>query len=314
MNDIPDELKYDICHDKIRFSLDGLTTNWMGQDDPFIGRIRSDKLNPVFLDEHLLKEIEMKNILDKAFRLVDDEKYSKAIGLFDEVLFYDDGYVEALFGKSRALEAQGHFVKALRYYKRAAGCGFEDAEYYRTLLGQANDERNGFPKLKLNIYAGDEHFSKGEFEKACESYDKALVNPSKFKDMILFKLLNKKATALMHLERFDEALACFDESLDVKPNDYAYFGQGYAKYELGKRVGGKFKSILKIDKKHMLKQALILNDKGFFKESLAICDFLFENHFRTDDFYFRILAAKRFALGELGSDLTEVDEIIDKIS
>lgn len=309
MNSIPEILTCQRDGDRIRFSLDGLTTDWMDSDDSFTERIKTDNLNPAFLRQHILKEIEMKNVLDEAVLLMGDGKYHKAIGLFDEVLFYDDEYGDALIYKSKALRMEGHYVKALRYYKRWVRCGFSDVEYHKMLLSEANRERDEFPKIKLNIYAGDEHFSKGKFKKACESYDKALINPSKFKDKILFKLLNKKGTALLKLERFDEALACFEDSIDVKPNDYAYFAQGYCQYELGFDISDEFNGVLEIDKNHMLKQALILNEVGRFREALAICDALFENHFKVDEFYFRMVAVKGYALDSLGLDSGWIDEI-----
>ena len=309
MKDIPEILTCQRDGDRIRFSLDALTTDWMDLDDSFTERIQKDSLNPAFLRQHLLKEIEIKNVLDDGIRFLNDGKYHKAVGLFDEVLFYDDEYADALISKSRALQKQGHYVKALRYYKRWARCGFSDVEYHKILLAEANRERDDFPKIKLNIYAGDDHFSKGEFEMACESYDKALANPSGFKDKILFKLLNKKGTALLKLERFDEALSCFEKSINVKANDYAYFGEGYCQYELGFDISDSFNEVLKIDKNHMLKQALILNEVGRFSEALAICDVLFENHFRVDDFYFRMIAVKGYALDSLGMDSGWIDEI-----
>ena len=80
-------------------------------------------------------------------------------------------------------------------------------EYNEALLKEANGERDNFPKLKSDIYAGDEHFKKGEYENAIDSYNRALENPSKFKDKILFKLLNKKATAFLSfsMTRFTNA-------------------------------------------------------------------------------------------------------------
>ena len=117
------------------------------------------------------------------------------------MLFYDPEYGEALSNKSYALYGQNHFVKSLRYYKRAveADESLKNMEYHKLLLGKSNEERQHFPKLKLNIYAGDEHFASGEYQKAVDSYNRALMNPSKFKDKILSKLLNKKATTLFFL-------------------------------------------------------------------------------------------------------------------
>lgn len=280
---IPDELAYEIREGKVRFSINDISTNWMDRNDSFTERIDIDNLNPKRLTEHLVKEIKIKNALDEAVSYLDNEKYSKAIEKLDDVLYYDPIYAEALMIKSHALFGQKHFVKSLRHYKRAVKSdeSLKDNDYYRLLLKSANDERSNFPKLKLNIYAGDEYFAKEEYEKAVESYDRALVNPSKFKEKILSKLLNKKGSALMKLGRYDEAYECFKKS----NNDFSYFAQGICEHNLGLEINDEFKLLLNIDKKYQLKQAIILDEMGFHEESMIICNHLYENHFKCDDFY-----------------------------
>ena len=290
-SNIPEELQYETEAGKVRFTFNGLSTGWMSLDDPFIKRIDEDNLNSEFLGQHI---IEIKNTLDEAFSHLASEKYPRAIDDFDEVLYYDPDYAEALMGKSHALYGQRHFVKSLRYYKRAikADDGLEDRDYYMLLLEKSHEERDSFPKLKLNIYAGDELFAKGEFEKAVESYDRALANPSKFKDKILSKLLNKKASALVQLERYGDALECFEKS----KNDFSYFGQGYCEYKLDLPVNDRFRGYLDIDKKlkFQLQQAIILNELGFRDESKEICDYLSENHFKRDGLYFALKELEDF--------------------
>lgn len=309
---VPDELNYELHDDNVKFKISDVSSNWMGTDDSFINRINPDKLNRLFIEKHLIKEINVKNTLDEGLRLLGKDNYSKAILKFDEVLYYDPDYSEALIAKSRALFGQKHFVKSLRYYKRAikADASLEDIEYHKLLLKESNNERDHFPKLKLNIYAGDEFFTKGVFEKAVESYNRALVNPSKFKDKILSKLLNKKATALVKLGLFEDALVCFKKSSD---NDYAVFGQGYCECKLGLDINDEFKELLSVDKKHQLKQAIILNKLEFFKESLKICDYLLENHFKTDEFYFKVLYLKIDSLTQLNEDASEFREIVFRL-
>lgn len=291
-SNIPDVLACEINGDKVRFTFNGLSTGWMGLDDPFIKRIDEDNLNRECLNNHITKEIEIKNLLDEAYSHLASEKYQKAIDDFDEVLYYDPDYAEALIGKSHALYGQKHFVKSLRHYKRAikADESLEDRDYYKLLLEKSHEERDNFPKLKLNIYAGDELFAKGEFEKAVESYDRALANPSRFKDKILSKLMNKKASALVQLERYGDALECFEKSR----NDFSYFGQGYCEYKLGLPVNDRFRGYLDIDKKFQLHQAIILNELGFRDESKEICDYLSENHFKRDELYFALKELEDF--------------------
>nr|WP_294999088.1 tetratricopeptide repeat protein [uncultured Methanobrevibacter sp.] len=288
---VPDELEFEVSDNRVRFTVDDLSTGWMGVDDSFIRRVEKDKLNPDRLVKHLKKEIEMKNVLDEGISFLKAEKYLKAIEKFDEVLFYDPCYGEALLQKSFSLRRQRHFVKSLRYYKKAIKSDetLSDIEYHKALLRNANEERDNFPKLKLNIYAGDEYFSRGDFESAVKKYDVALANPSKFKDKILSKLLNKKATALLRLNDYDGALECFLKSLDVGENDYAVFGEGYCQYKLGLNVDDKFLKPLNITKKEMLTQAIVLGDLGYSKQSLDICEYLLENHFTQDEFYMKLM-------------------------
>jgi tetratricopeptide (TPR) repeat protein len=310
--DVPEEIGCTFHEGRVRFEIDGISTDWMADDDSFIERIKRPNLNPVFLRDHARKEIEIRNVLDDGICFLKAEKYQKAIGCFDEVLFYDCSYGEALFNKSLCFKSQRHFVKALRHYKKAIkmDARFEDDEYYRELLKLANDERSDFPKLKLNIYAGDEYFSRGEFQKAVKSYDRALKDPSKFKDTILSKLLNKKGSALVKLKDYENALDCFKKS---KSNDYSLFYQGFCEFNLGLDVNEKFRGLLRIDKGLMLKQAEVLKELGYFEQSLAVCDCLMENHFSVDDFYFRILKTKREARDNLSIDCSNVDEIISAL-
>ena len=103
---VPDEITCSFHDDKVKFSLDGLSTGWMDRDDLFIERIDKSVLNSVFLKEHIIKEIEIKNALDEAKRYLDTQKFSKAIKMLDEILFYDSSYGEALIFKSCALFGQ----------------------------------------------------------------------------------------------------------------------------------------------------------------------------------------------------------------
>lgn len=289
---ISDELNMETHENMVRFSVEGTSTNWMDSDDLFIKRIDEDNLNRDLLVEHLKKEIQMKNLLDEAISIFKTQKFAKAIEMLDEVLFYDPEYGEALLFKSYCLRGQGHFVKALRHYKRAVKSdeSLRDNEYHMAITRQANEERSNFPKLKLNIYAGDEHFARGEFEMAIESYDRALEDSSKFKQKILSKLLNKKATACIKLNDYGDALECFGKSLEVDGNDYAIFGKGICEYELDLDIDSGFRRCLKISKRQMLQQALILNDMGYHEESSRIADYLRKNHFKNDDIYEKLQA------------------------
>lgn len=290
---IPDIVECEVIENNVRFSLDGESTGWMDRDDPFIRRIDEDSLNHDLLAEHIKKEILIKNTLDEAIRLFGLAKYPKAIEMLDEVLFYDPKYGVALLNKSYCLRAQKHFVKAFRYYMCAVRTdgSLEDVEYYKALGGEADNEISGFPKLKLSISTGDEYFAFGDFESAIEIYDRALQDNSRFKQKILPKLLNKKATAYLKLEDYDNALICFKESLDAGKSDYAIFGEGICEHRLNLEVNPEFRQCLKISKRQMLCQATALRDMGYADDSLRILDFLRRNHFKEDDLYRKIVDA-----------------------
>lgn len=296
---------------KVKVSLDNISTNWLDKNDSFLKRIDKDNLNKVFLNEHIKKEIEIKNILDCGINLLKHEKYTKAILKFDEVLFYDDNYGVALINKSYALRAQKHFVKSLRYYKKAvnASSDLKDMEYYKMLIVEASRERDEFPKIKRNIYAGDEYFTKGEFTQAVKSYDRALENPSKFREKILTKLLNKKATALLKLNEYKKAYECFTQSVNCKSNDYGYFGCGVCQFNLGLDLNDNFKKLLDIDKNQMLKQIIILNELKYFNESLNISDYLMKNTFKVDDYYIKLVNARINTMKNLRMDFSKLKDI-----
>lgn len=304
-------LEYEISDNRIKFRIGDYSTGWMAIDDSFVERIKAENINRAFPKEHLLKEIEIKNVLDEGVALFKSEKYAASIKRFDEVLFYDTQYVDALVYKSHSLFCQKHFVKALRHYKKAVKAGFKgDMDYHKLLLTESSHERDNFPKIKASIYAGDEHFSRGEWKKALESYEKALANTSKFKNKILFRLLNKKATTLVKLNEFESALVCFNESLNALNNDYACFGKGVCEHRLGLAISECFFYDLKISKKQILVKAEILNDIGEYKKAVECWDFLLKNHFRCDEMYVKILEGKRTALSNLGLATGEVDSIL----
>lgn len=285
-SNIPDELTYEIQDTHIKFTIANVSTYWMSESDSFFKRIDINNLNNELLTQHLIKEIEIKNILDDGSNYLQKKKYPKAIECFDKVLYYDSEYGEALLNKSYALYGEKHFVKSLRYYKKAikTDSNLKDSNYYKLLLQESNNECGNFPKIKQDIYLGDEYFTLGEFEKALDLYNRALANPSKFREKILPKLINKKARTLIRLGEYGEAYNCFKKSI----GDCAIFGRGYCEFKLGFDINDEFKTILDVGKKQQLKQAVILNQLGYWKDSLKICDYLAKNHFRCDDFYFKL--------------------------
>lgn len=311
---LPCELEICKRNDRIRLAVGDVETGWISPDDTFVERISDDNINPFYRINHLTREIEIKNTLDKAVELLNAEKFSKSIAYLDEVLYYDDSYPEALINKSHALFGEGHFVKSLRFYKKAIKSGFpQDIEYYRLLLRKSSEERDSFPKIKRNIYAGDEAVAKGEFERALEFYENALKNPSKFKNKILFKLLNKRGFVLIKLERFKEALATFDESIESHKNDVAIFARGYCKYELGWDCRDDLRMAIEIDKRQLFCKAMIFNKIEDYKDGLNAFNEFLNNHFRMDSSFKSAIEGKAVALENLNMDSSFERQILSQI-
>ena len=293
-------------NDKVKLNCQNISTGWIDTDDMFFKRIQYVNLNHDRLTEHLIYEIRMKNILDEGINYLEHEKYEKAIECFDKVIYYDSDYSEALINKSYGLYAQKHYVKALRYYKKAVKSGFvQDEKYHRKLLDNSENEINSFSQLKANIYRGDEYFAEADYENALNSYSKALATPSKFKQKILYKLLNKKATALFYLGEFINAVKCFDESLKNHDNDYANFAKAYTLYKLSqanvknqvcescldriyvKNIMGCLKKAVKINKKQLLIKADISYALGCIDDAVKYYTEFLDCHFIRDFDYMK---------------------------
>jgi tetratricopeptide (TPR) repeat protein len=324
------EITYDFnltvitLNDRVKFSIGDVETSFMDVNDRFIDRIQFEKLNSCFLAEHIEKEIEIKNLLDDAVGHVSHERFSKAVELLDEVIYYDGDYGEAIFYKSKALYGQRHFVKSLRHYMRAVKCdsSLRDVDYHKLLLKKSGEERDNFPKIKRSIYAGDEHFSRGEFSEALKFYEKALENPTRFKEKILYKLLNKKASSLFELGQYSEAYETFCESVEVSRNDYALFGAANSLYESHhgqinqerSRICDLLREASGISQAQLIKKAIIFKDMGEFEDCLESLDEFFSIHYRTDDDYIQALNLKLFIQKELGIDTLKTERILDSMS
>jgi len=190
------------------------------------------------------------------------------------------------------------------------------------LLKKSGEERDNFPKIKRSIYAGDEHFSRGEFSEAIKFYEKALENPTRFKEKILYKLLNKKASSLFELGQYSEAYETFCESVEVSRNDYALFGAANSLYESHhgqinqerSRICDLLREASGISQSQLIKKAIIFKDMGEFEDCLESLDEFFSIHYRTDDDYIKALNLKLFIQKELGIDAGKTEMILDSMS
>lgn len=316
-----DEIEYDFDltifkkENKLRFSACGKSTSWMSFSDFFVRRIQFEKLNPCFRKEHVLMEIEIRNLLDEAYLFFEKENYKNAADILDEILYYDSEYGEAVYLKSKVFHAQKHFVKSLRQYEKAVKIeeSLKDDSYHMLLLKNSSAERDAFPAFKRQIYTGDEHFRNGEYENAVKCYDMALANHGQFTDRILSKLLSKKATALFKLKDYERAYFYFNKSVKIRENDRAYFHMGIIEYFLNKPLSDRFKGPLRISKNQLIKKAGILNDVGEFELALECLDEYFEGQYLINDRYLLGLNLKLGILKTLGKSFDEVESQIRTI-
>ena len=140
-----------------------------------------------------------------------------------------------------------------------------------------------------------------------------MKNPSKFKNKILFKLLNKRGFVLIKLERFKEALATFDESIESHKNDVAIFARGYCKYELGWDCRDDLRMAIEIDKRQLFCKAMIFNKIEDYKDGLNAFNEFLNNHFRMDSSFKSAIEGKAVALENLNMDSAFERQILSQI-
>ena len=136
------------------------------------------------------------------------------------------------------------------------------------------------------------------------------MNPSKFKSKIIYKLLNKKGLVLVRLNRIDEALESFEASNQALDNGLAYFGIGYCRHSLGEDCADSLKKAEGIDKKYLLKKALIFNDIKLYDDALDAFNLFLHNHFRLDSGFKSAIEGKMIALDNLDLESTFEREIL----
>lgn len=302
MYNFPDEVECEERDGLLKVSVGDMSTDFLDASDGFFKRIEKPNVNGDCPVRHISHEIGIKNLLDEAAALLDEGEYGRSIEVLDEVIFYDGDYAEALMVKSHALYAQKHFVKALRHYERAVNISQDlaDEKYHENLLEKSAEERAKFSMMKRNIYAGDECFADGEYQKALINYKKSLLIPSQAREKILFKLYNKIATTHYKLNEFEDALMYFNGSLNALNNDYAWYGKGLCEYEM--KVSGACESLenaVRITKRQMLKKGKILSELGCRSQALETFEFILENHFKQDEIYEEALKGRKIAYEEI---------------
>ena len=87
-------------------------------------------------------------------------------------------------------------------------------------------------ETQKNIYQADRHLSMGKAEEAVTFYDSALTH-----DRNCYSAWLGKGTALKFLNRYQEALECYERALILnKDSIMAEFLAGYLRHELNKKL------------------------------------------------------------------------------
>ena len=251
------------------------------------------------IDESFPKDEQVMTM--KAIALMDLERFEEAIPILDDALKYTD-------------DEEGlkiiHFHLGVSYFRLGeldkASCEFEKAREYNddpSLLLQiancyemANQKEKALDVLKeyselvpdnqdikkkienlkreSNEPDSDEIYNNkclslinlNRFDEAIECYDKALkINPHNF------KAWNNKAFALHNLNRLDEAIECYDRVLKINPNDFNVLNnKAFSLHELNRldEAIECYDKALKINPNYFEAWA----NKGFTLESLGRLD------------------------------------------
>lgn len=147
----------------------------------------------------------------------DDE----AVEYFDKALDIDPGLASAWMHKGNALDFLRHHKEALECYDKA----LEIDQHYLTLI--------------VSINRGSCFYNMGKYKEANECFDKVLniINSEQLPNLLILleldergRLLSQinsyesssyrlKGLCLSKLDKHEEAMRCFDKSLEIDPND-----------------------------------------------------------------------------------------------
>ena len=282
-------------------------------------------------DEHVM--------VRKAIALMDLERFEEAIPIFDDALKYTDD--------NEGLKII-HFHLGVSYYRLdeldKAFCEFEKAREYNddpSLLLQiancyemANQKEKALDILKeyseivpdnqdikkkienlkreINEPDSDEIYNNecltlinlNRFDEAIECYDKALkINPNNV------KAWNNKAFALHNLNRLEEAIECYDEALKIDPN----FISALQNKAFALRTLNRLEEAIECDEKTLNinpKDFGVWNNKGFCLHELNRTDEAIECYdesLKINPNFFEAWANKGFTLEYLG----RIDEAVE---
>ena len=141
----------------------------------------------------------------------------------------------------------------------------------------------------------------------------AFNTPNKSYKKLGFSVSNKKALILVRLNRIDDALESFEASNHALDNGLAYFGIGWCRHSLGKDCADSLKKAVGIDKKYLLKKALIFNEIELYGDALDAFDLFLYNHFKLDSSFKSAIEGRITALDNLNQDSSFEREVFSQI-
>jgi tetratricopeptide (TPR) repeat protein len=193
------------------------------------------------------------------------ERYWEALEAFEQAIFFDPANILAHIGQGQTLmqillhqdglNNNEYYKKALAAFEQAISLDSTNALAYvekgKVLLklhnfdlqvrGQRgkNDILAAFNQaLSLEPKNESAYIGQGDLFMVCESYEEALAAYVKALEIAVFpnrSVANRRAESLYKLDRYEEALAAFNNViLEFPKHDFAYKRKGDALYKLGR--------------------------------------------------------------------------------
>ena len=224
--------------------------------DPLWHNVDRAFLNVVEGIRVVLNDIHIKETLNKADELYNDDECDDAITLYEQVIKLNPNYVEAYIGKGLSLEYLDRFEEALSAFEQAILLKPENAYAY---------------ELKGSILT-----DLGYYDQALLAYERAIQFDADNDLLYIFK-----GKTLQELNRAQEAIEAYDKAIQLNSlSILAYIGKGEVLNKIGQ-----YSDALKI-----LRQLLVelFGDKRNIPTEdellhLALAD-LFPNINRSSDF------------------------------
>ena len=147
--------------------------------------------------------------------------WSRAIGLYDQVLTSDGDCKDARVGKIKALNAQGCALgRDAQYY--------DAAEKFNTALDLCGDAESVL-RNKCSVREAGSYFLLGDYSRAIELYDKVLVQNGDYKAAQIGKAiaLNCQGCILWGEKEYQQAAEKFKAASNLCSDDESYLREKY---------------------------------------------------------------------------------------